>query len=197
MQSIDGRRWIPGFVPLLLALLSLALAPRVRAQGDFRMIDLGTLTGNGTSAATAINDAGQITGNSDVYDADGNYLGQHAFLYSNGQMIDLGTLGTDPNGVGFSSAAAINGAGQVAGNSDVYDADGNYLGQHAFLYSNGQMTDLGTLGTDPNGVGFSSAAAINGAGQVAGNSDVYDADGNYLGQHAFLYSNGQMTDLGG
>jgi probable HAF family extracellular repeat protein len=52
-------------------------------------------------------------------------------------MTDLGTLG------GFSGAEAINAAGQVVGWSD------DVLGrQHAFLWEDGTMTDLGTLGGD-------------------------------------------------
>src|SRR5262249_31631873 len=50
---------------------------------------------------------------------------------------------------------------------------------HAFLYSDGTMTDLG--------VGI--AYAINDSGQVVGAA-------NFAGQrHAFLYSDGTMTDL--
>jgi probable HAF family extracellular repeat protein len=57
---------------------------------------------------------------------------------------------------------------------------------HAITYSNGVMTDLGTLG----GV-ESNAFAINDSGQVAGFS--YLASGNY---HAFLTSGTAMLDLG-
>src|SRR3954453_22886527 len=52
---------------------------------------------------------------------------------------------------------------------------------HAFLYSNGRMTDLGTL----LGSCCSSGSGINAIGEVTGNSN-----------HAFLYSNGRMADLG-
>ena len=57
---------------------------------------------------------------------------------------------------------------------------------HAFLYSSGTMTDLGTLGgTD------SEAMAINDSGQVVG--DAYTT-GN-AADDAFLFTNGTMTDL--
>ncbi len=53
------------------------------------MTDLGTLGGS-DSYAYGINDSGQIVGGS--YTSSGDY---HAFLYANGAMADLGTLGGD------------------------------------------------------------------------------------------------------
>src|SRR4029450_5669696 len=78
----------------------------------------------------------------------------HAFLWQNGVLRDLGTLGGST-----SVANAVNNYGQVAGWS--YTARGQ---QHAFLWDpvNG-MRDLGALG----GTG-SAAYGINDAGQVAG-----------------------------
>ena len=58
---------------------------------------------------------------------------------------------------------------------------------HAFLYSGGVMTDLGTL---PGGT-YSCATGINNNGQIVGYSNT--ASGPI---HAFLYSGGKMTDLG-
>ena len=73
-----------------------------------RMTDLGNLgtDGNGFfgSEAYGINNAGQVVGNSLVA-ADntvGSDLGQDAFLYNNGRMLDLGNFGTDGSGQGQS-----------------------------------------------------------------------------------------------
>jgi len=99
----------------------------------------------------------------------------HAFLYSNGQMTDLGTLGG-----AFSFGLAINDAGQVTGAA--YTVSGE---EHGFVYSNGKMIDLGTLG-GPNSVGL----AINNAGQVTGGASTPSGL-----SYAFLYSNGQMVNL--
>jgi probable HAF family extracellular repeat protein len=89
------------------------------------------------------------------------------FVYSNGAMtyITPGTSG---------AAYSINDSGQVVG---YYDTDTF----HAFLYSNGAMTDLGHGG----------ASDINASGQVVGELNPPNDF-----SHAFLYSNGTMTDLG-
>src|SRR3954468_20479642 len=72
------------------------------------------------------------------------------------KMIDLGAL---PGGVD-STAFGINDAHQVVGQSDT---TGSF--SHAFLYSGGTMSDLGTLGGD-----YSTAKGINKTGQIAGSS---------------------------
>ena len=75
-----------------------------------------------------------------------------------------------------SSGLAINDAGQITGTFKA----------HASIYSNGQVTDLGTLG----GL-FSTGYGINNAGQVTGESAT-----SMRTTHAFLYSNGVLQDLG-
>src|SRR5208337_4995260 len=70
--------------------------------------------------------------------------------------------------------------GEVVGDSDVSPSR-----PHAFLYANGKMTDLGTLG------GFTSTAyGINDAGQIVGT-----AENGFNENRAFLDSNGTMQDL--
>ena len=67
--------------------------------------------------------------------ADGS---NHAFLYRNGTMFDLGTLPNLGTGYVYSGGIAINESGQVTGYSGANEAV-----EHAFLYSNGTMSDLG------------------------------------------------------
>jgi chitinase len=57
---------------------------------------------------------------------------------------------------------------------------------HAFLYTNGVLTDLSAL----MGKNFGIAYDINNTGQIVG------VTGAQNGYHAFLYSGGTMTDLG-
>ena len=163
-----------------------------------QMTDLGNLGGTGYSsfsAAVAINDAGQIVGITDVRDSNNNYIGQDAFLYSNGKMTDLGNFGSAGSGRGQSNPVAINNAGQVAGYSGVYSTDQTYLGQDSFLYSNGKMTDLGNLGTNSSGQASSQPVALNASGQIIGTATAYDTDHTYIGSTPFLYSGGTLYNL--
>jgi probable HAF family extracellular repeat protein len=117
------------------------------------MKDLGTLGGS-ISAGSAINDSGQVTGNS--YTGGGNV---HAFLYSGGMMQDLGTLA----GGSYSYGSGINESGHVVGYSELGSG-----GNHAFLYSGGLMMDLNDLLNPGSGWILTEAHAINDAGQITG-----------------------------
>ena len=113
------------------------------------------------SGANAINDRGQVTG--DLYGFGtglppypstgfpvpvGQFYG-HAFLYSNGQVTDLGAIGSY-----FSSGIAINNHGQVVGATTTTYDDSFFV--HPFLSTGGgKMVDLGNLGDD-----FDTGAAL-------------------------------------
>ena len=148
-----------------------------------QIIDLGTLPGGATSYATGINDAGQITGWSDTLQPGTTFpRPDHAFIYENGQMTDLGNISATGQFANFSVGNAINASGEVTGWSvtDSFEV-------HAFIYSSGQMSDLGTLGGSE-----SRGNAINAAGEVVGWSFLP----NDSAAHAFLVSGGPMMDLG-
>src|SRR6185437_1179311 len=133
-------------------------------QGGIR--DLGTLPGGDYSAAYSINDSGVVVGTSNTS------ISTHAFSWTQAQgLTDLGTL----PGTNASSALAINNQGQIVGSS----------GDHAALWSGGNIQDLGTLGG-----ATSEAHGINNPGAVVGVADTS------AGPHAFLWQNGAMQDLG-
>jgi len=144
---------------------------RVRAfmLADGLLTDLGSA--GWYSSAMAINESRQVVGVTD--DAEGF---PRAFLWQNGTMTLLGTLGGP-----YSFARDINEAGEVVGFSALPDQS-----VHAFLFSNGTMTDLGTFGGN-----YSDAYAINDFGHVVGFAT--DAAFN---QHAFIRIGTSMTDLG-
>ncbi len=79
-------------------------------------IDLGVLPGGDWSHAWAINDAGQVAGNSRIPNPDGPGQVYRATLWSEGGIVDLGTL----PGLSRSSANGLNDAGAVVGRCDDY-----------------------------------------------------------------------------
>ena len=124
--------------------------------------------------AFGINDRGQVVGTSN----QGNGT-SHAALWENGETIDLGTLGGCCNtGPISSEARGINNRGQVVGSS--YTAGPDTTGLHGFLWEDGVMTDLGSLGADASGRVWVTAVGINESGQVVGQSTGYDAAGPQL-----------------
>jgi probable HAF family extracellular repeat protein len=142
--------------------------------------DLGTL-GGPDALAGLINNNGQIAGMSYLDDHPNSDTGiptLDPFLWQNGKMIDLGSLGgtlTFVNG--------MNNHGQVIGEGFL---EGN-VESHPFLWSNGAIHDLGSLGG-------SNAAGnwINEEGEVVGGANL---SGDVI-HHAFLWRNDTFTDLG-
>jgi len=147
---------------------------------DHGILDLGTFGGN-FSSATAINRAGHVVGFAlntvpdPFLGPNGAFFGTQfrPFLWRDGQMQDLGTLG-GPDAY----AAFVNDRGQVAGYSftnsipnSVTDVCGGFTTQvpteGPFIWEDGEITDLGTLGGT---CGF--ANDLNNRGQVVGQSNV-------------------------
>ena len=157
---------------LIVCTLLAAAAFQPAAGQSFVIRNLGTLPGN-ASQAGGINERGQAVGFSNIVSGD-----QHATLFEDGKVIDLGTLPGDNN----AAANGINDRGQVVGWST---ANGN--NERAFLFENGVMTDLGTL---PGG-NASIATAINNRGQVVGWS--LDA---LTDAKAVRFEKGVVTELG-
>ena len=147
-------------------------------QGGFKQ-DLGTLPGGASSASAWISANGLVAGTSQNGQIDPLLPGQpegHAVLWRNGKITDLGVL---REGGYESGAAAVNSAGEVTGWAtntipdpiSIAAISGTFFPYEpvvpyqtrAFLWQNGIMRDLGTLGgPDAFPVG------INELGQVIG-----------------------------
>jgi probable HAF family extracellular repeat protein len=134
-----------------------------RFRGPGAIDDLGTLGGN-SSVAVAINDAGDITGYSDV--AQGK--GTHGFLVRDGAMIDAGTL----PGHSYSQLGAINNAGVATGLS--YNPD--QWPHSAVLYLERRMVAIDDLIDDARSVRVSAIGAIGDDGTMVGTASVFGSD---------------------
>jgi probable HAF family extracellular repeat protein len=143
--------------------------------------DLGTLGGPDTFAVF-VNASGQVSGASYTNSTPSPPFGlatTDPFLWENGRMIDVGTLGGN-FGLTF---APPNNRGQLAGLSYLTGDEAF----HPFFWDRATLTDLGTLGGTTG-----MANALNDAGEVVGQADLSNDEA----FHAFLWKNGTMKDLG-
>jgi probable HAF family extracellular repeat protein len=176
--------------------------------------DLPTFGQNGLSDAFAVSPRGLIAGDAPVSTPAGTV--DHAFLYDQGTVTDLGTFGG-----ALSFAYGVNDAGQVVGWASTND---QFLDEHAFLWdSQNGLQDLGTLGgAESFAYGINSSGLVVGGSylEIGAHAFVWDSTSgmrdigsngvgsgargvNDLGQivgaangHAFLYDGGTLTDLG-
>ncbi len=148
-----------------------------------KMTDIPTL--GGTLAGSAFFDAPELVNDKGQVVSVSTLAGDqviHGFLWDSGKLFDLGTL--DPNDKYNPNLNVtpnwLTDTGEVVGTSDLPNSPHH----HAFLWRNGVMTDLGTLG--PN----STALMMNSSGQVVGRSHTSS------GYRAFLWENGgPIVDL--
>jgi probable HAF family extracellular repeat protein len=159
-------------------------------------IDLGTLGGLESTAAY-VNDGGEVVGFSTINTIPDpfSFLGGsiHPFIWKNGVMRDLGTLGSGTDALPGPSCTNER-SHQVTGGSFI-DSTPNPTGVptvHPFLWENGKMTDLGTLGGTLTAFLLDAAQCVNNRGQVAGVSTL---PGDQI-IHPFLWDHGVLTDLG-
>jgi len=151
--------------------------------------ELPPLHGDSASAATAINEQGQVVGISGKCDqAVGRFSALHAVLWDHGTPTEIPNLG----GTTWHTPMDINERGDVVGFSNPPgpgDPEGEFIA-HAFFWEkhSDQAVDIGVL----DGDSFSEAFAINSRGQVVGVSF-----GGPNGSHAFLWQNGVLRDLNG
>ncbi len=122
-----------------------------------------TPTGGVIAQANRINDFDQIVGHVFLCDmVGGNCVNgrTRAFVFDRGASTVLGTLGGRD-----SQALGINNAGQIVGWSDTAGPTPGVSGpEHAFIFQNGVIEDIGTK-TTSNGTW---ASSINKTGQVSG-----------------------------
>jgi len=152
-------------------------------EKDGTMKELPPLPGDSTSAATAINDRGQVVGISGACGiAVGGVSAAHSVLWQNGVPSEIPNLG----GHTWNTPAAINNQGTVVGFSLPAGQDGT-RNFEAFLWT--QAGGLQRLGKLPGDI-RAEALGVNEKNQVVGLS----RGGPFLFR-AFIWQNGVMTDL--
>jgi probable HAF family extracellular repeat protein len=161
----------------ILVALALCLPVELAQAAEYRVVDLGPYN------PTALNDAGQITGDAGT-GTDPLFGGlTSAFILTPGQQAAL----LDPSQQYRSSTGwAINDAGHVAGRYITFSG----FDMHAFRFAPGAgLVDIGTLGA---GGGVHEATGINNAGQVSGTSAVLilDSTGLRVESRAFIQNPG-------
>jgi probable HAF family extracellular repeat protein len=147
--------------------------------------ELLPLAGDTSSAATAINDRGEVAGISGICDqAAGRFSARHAVLWDrNGVPMALGSFG----GVAWNTPNAINPRGDVVGFANASAADAGNFNPRAFLWRKGK--GLRPLAALPGHV-TSQAIGINQRRQIVGQS--CDANGNC---RAVLWHGCEVVDL--
>jgi probable HAF family extracellular repeat protein len=191
---------------LMMFLLAAGLGgPSAFADPLYTIKDLGTLPGQTSSVATAINNQGQVVGIS-YNSSDGNFAsgltgvetpprfhstgpGAQSFLFSGGQITQISPIGglamsiNDSSQVVGGPNASINNSGQyVAGAYSGIDSGDFQISSH--VTSGTTTTALPAL-FDPY--------AINNSGQIAGSLTINAHGGSDT--HPAIYQNGQLTDL--
>jgi probable HAF family extracellular repeat protein len=173
-----------------------ALAPSwlsAQQHTRYNVIDLGTLGGT-FSWAQGLNNRGQASGFSTL--PEGN---RHGLFWQDGVITDLGTLG-GPN----STAFGISASDEIAGFAETSTPDplgedffgsGNHLISLPFVWQNGVMTTLPTLGGN-NGA----AVGINNQGQVVGEAENATPDPTCAGPQVLqvkpvIWTKGKVQEL--
>jgi probable HAF family extracellular repeat protein len=160
----------------------------VWGRGLGQMTQLSPLAPDPDSAATAINDTGQIVGISGLCaNAVGGTSAEHAVLWENENAPPI-NLGNFDGGLAWNTPTAINNRGQVVGFGNQQGSPATAFNPIGFYWDHQHgIQPIPPIGDDEQ----SWAWGINRQGQVVGQS----FNLNTGTARAFLYEGGRLTDL--
>lgn len=216
-----SRRALPAIPRAFVAIVSLIATFPAVGGATYEIRTIPPLANELSSSATDINNKGHVVGiwtHAQTFELRGYYfdgaikhdlgvgvqpqamsddgwvtgiMSGQAFRYEHatGNLELLGTLGGSS-----SSGAAINKLGQVAGVSDMPGSEPD----HAFLYSDGTMYDLGT----PTNLGglypdYTKANGINDAGRIVGEALVWSGGEAWAVPFLYDWPSGSMLKIDG
>jgi len=172
---MNTLRWLRNSWILWVTTIVLACFGNAVAQASYRVTDLGAEGSDNLGCAMSVNNQGWteiMAGDLPPGEQDnlfGTLLNGRALIDIDGFKLDLGTLGGSNSWMNWGE---INDRGQVVGDSETAVLDpngedicgfGTHLTCRPFLWQNGHMSALPTLGGN-NG----QASAINNRGQIVG-----------------------------
>ena len=195
-NAINARGWIAGFSQNgEIDPVTGGTAGHAVLWKDDKPIDLGTLGTGVLSSGNYIDNGGVVVGIStinttfDPFAVFGPYSSPtHAFIWKNGVMRDLDTLGGPDS---FIAGLCDDQRTELLAGASYTNSTPNpttgFPTLDPFLWKNGAMIDLGTLGGT-----FGGAQCANNRGQVTGQSNLA-GDSVF---HPFFWDRGLMTDIG-
>jgi probable HAF family extracellular repeat protein len=152
-----------------------------------QLTELSPLPPDPDSAATAINDRGQVVGISGLCsNAVGGTSAKHGVLWEDGTPINLGNF---DGGVAWNTPTALNNLGQVVGFGNQADTPSGDFNPIAFLWTKERhIQEIHPVGDDMNNIAW----GINEREQVVGDSCT---DSTLTNCRAFLWQDGLASDL--
>ena len=156
------------------------------------------------SQVKAINNAGDVVGDSQRFDATGHSLGFDTWILNGTTTQQIGMVGrsyqyTNSSGgiVQYSVAVAMNKSGEVIGDSAVYNGSTG-IGQDAWIYNGSSTQKIGLAGPAYvniyTGGTSNNASLLNNAGQVAGT--VQRASATTLGNDCWFFDGNSTQEIG-
>ena len=154
---------------------------------------IGTDSANAQSSVRGISPGGLIA--ADAYKYDGTtLLGRRGVVWQNGTVTEMPTFGANTANIGESLIEDVSDDGLVVANSERY-VSGASKGYRGYTWRNGTVTELPTLGTDPDGYGWGYAWRVHPTTNVIIGVSRKHVGIDEFGSRPVTWHNGAITEL--